>query len=46
MWIEEEPDELNSRKCINMIIRLPKNPHYVVTIATEKEEISVWDVLT
>ncbi|XP_054275892.1 NACHT and WD repeat domain-containing protein 2-like [Macrosteles quadrilineatus] len=45
--ITDEGNEiLDTDKCLDMIIRLPKNPNFIVTIATEKEEISVWDVDT
>ncbi|KAG8308984.1 hypothetical protein J6590_096876, partial [Homalodisca vitripennis] len=36
----------DTQRCLDMIIRLPKNPNFVVTIATDKEEISVWDTHT
>lgn len=29
---------------INLIVRLTENPNFVVSVSTEREEISVWDL--
>lgn len=29
---------------INLIARLTENPHFVVSVSTEREEIAVWDL--
>lgn len=34
----------NTQRCFDMVIRLPNNPHFIVTVATDKEEISVWNI--
>ncbi|XP_075219526.1 NACHT and WD repeat domain-containing protein 2 isoform X3 [Lycorma delicatula] len=41
--VEKETNN-ESARVFNSISRLPESPHYVVTISTEKEEISVWDI--
>ena len=39
-----EVEDLDQLCRFDMIMRLAENPDYVVTVSTEREEISVWDV--
>ncbi|PSN35793.1 hypothetical protein C0J52_09490, partial [Blattella germanica] len=39
-----EVDDLDHLCRFDMVTRLVENPDYVITVSTEREEISVWDV--
>ncbi|KAK6633137.1 hypothetical protein RUM43_012881 [Polyplax serrata] len=45
---QQAPDNLEQKAAatVNLIVRLTDNPGFVVSISTEKEEISVWDLFS
>lgn len=40
----DKPSGIHKEKCFNLVTRLVGNDRFVVSIATDKEEIAVWDV--